>query len=138
MEIPPLSLPLPLVRPETRAFWTGGARGELMIHRCGACSRLHHPPLPICPHCQDDGVAPCAVSGRARIVSFTVNHQKWRPDMTEPYVVAYVELDEQQGLWLLTNVINAPPENLLIGQRVKVLFVQREDVWLPLFEPDPA
>jgi hypothetical protein len=29
-------------------------------------------------------------------------------------------------------------ENLRIGMKLRVVFVQREDVWLPLFEPDVA
>ena len=55
-----------------------------------------------------------------------------------PYVIAIVELDEQPGLRLTTNIVNCPVEAVHIGMRVRVLFDHREDVWLPLFEPLPG
>jgi uncharacterized OB-fold protein len=81
----------------TEAFWTGGARGELLIHRCQACGYLVHPPAGFCPVCEGRDVLPEPVSGRATVATFTVNHQKWEPDLEVPYVMALVELDEQPG-----------------------------------------
>ena len=52
------------------------------------------------------------------------------------HLVAIVELDEQPGLRLTTNIIECPPEEVYIGQSVRVVFEQKEDVWLPLFEPE--
>ena len=37
---------LPPITDENRAFWTGGAKGELLILRCGECGRWVHPPRP--------------------------------------------------------------------------------------------
>jgi uncharacterized OB-fold protein len=126
---------LPLITPETAAFWQGGQAGRLMIHHCGHCSRWFHPPAPVCPRCNSLDVAPTAVSGRGRVATFTVNHQAWTPALTQPYVVAIVDLDEQPGLRLLSNVVGMPPEQVHIGVPVQVRFEQHEDVWLPLFEP---
>ena len=67
-------------------------------------------------------------------MSFTINHQKWRPDLELPYVVAIVELDEQPGLQFVTNIINCDPASVAIGKAVSVTFMQQEDVWIPLFE----
>jgi hypothetical protein len=44
-------------------------------------------------------------------------------------------LPEQKGLNLTTNVIGIPPESVHIGQAVRVVFEQVEDVYLPLFTP---
>ena len=65
--------------------------------RCRACRHWIHPPAPICPACLARDVAPEAVSGRARVATFTVNHQPWIPGFDPPYLVAIVELDEQRG-----------------------------------------
>jgi uncharacterized OB-fold protein len=129
--------PLPQLTPENRAFWTGGEHGRLMIHRCAACSHWIHPPSPICPQCRGRDVSPQAASGRATVATFTVNRQAWRPTMNIPFVVAIVELDEQPGLRLTTNIVNIPPDDVGIGQRVRVVFEQHDDIWLPLFEPFP-
>jgi uncharacterized OB-fold protein len=105
-----------------------------MIHRCGACQRFFHPPAPICPSCGSLDVAPQATSGRGRIATYTINHQAWKPELAAPYVVAIVELDDQPGLRLLSNVVGLPPDQVRIGMPVQVTFEQHEDVWLPLFK----
>ena len=129
---------LPQLNDLNRPFWTGGERGELCLLRCRACKHWIHPPAPICPACLARDVAPEAASGRARVASFTVNHQPWIPGFDPPYVVAIVELPEQTGLRLTTNLVGCAPSDVRIGMPVRVRFEQREDVWIPLFEPDPG
>lgn len=129
---------LPLITPENAAFWQGGQSGRLMVQHCAACSRWFHPPAPVCPRCNSLEVAPQAVSGRGKVLTCTVNHQAWLPELSEPYVVAIIELDDQPGLRLLSNVIGLPPEQVQIGLPVRVVFEQHDDVWLPLFEPAPG
>jgi uncharacterized OB-fold protein len=126
---------LPAVDDRNRHFWTGGAAGELRFLRCRACGHWIHPPAPICPACLGRQVEPAAVSGRGQVVTFTVNHQPWIPGFDPPYVVAIVELEEQPGLRLTTNVVNCEPDAVKIGMAVRVLFEEGEDVYIPLFEP---
>ena len=126
---------LPELEPETAFFWTAGAEGQLKIQRCTACGHYQHPPLPLCPACHSDQVAPAAVSGRARIVSFTINYEPWLPGLEVPFVFAVVELAEQKELYLFTNIL-APVDSVRIGQSVSVSFEQHEDVWLPMFRPE--
>ena len=76
------------------------------------------------------------MSGRGTVATFTVNHQPWEPGLTVPYVVAIVELVEQAGLRLTTNIVNCPPEQVRIGMPVRLTFVRDEDVYLPMFAPD--
>ena len=126
---------LPKLTPNNEHFWTGGRDGELRFLRCTACRAWIHPPQPVCPACLGKDLAPEAVSGRGRVFSFTVNHQAWIPGQGEPYVVALVEIEEEPALRLTTNVVNCPPEAVAIGMPVRVVFEEREDVWIPLFEP---
>ena len=44
-----MALPIPQIDDENRAFWTGGADGELRFERCNACGYYLHPPSPRCP-----------------------------------------------------------------------------------------
>lgn len=126
---------LPALTPDTAPFWQGGADGVLNIHRCDACARWFHPPAPMCPRCGSFEVAPRAVSGRAKVLTFTINRQAWTPELSAPYVVAIVELAEQPGLRLLSNVVGCEPDRVAIGMPLQVRFEAHEDVWLPLFEP---
>jgi uncharacterized protein len=126
---------LPRVTPQNEHFWHGGGEGELRILRCQACGYWIHPPSVICPSCLSKKLEPEATSGRAVLHTFTVNHQAWYPGLDPPYVIAIVELPEQEGLRLTTNMTNCAPEELRIDMPVQVVFEQYEDVWLPMFEP---
>jgi uncharacterized OB-fold protein len=75
------------------------------------------------------------VSGRGEVFSYTVNHHSWDGSI-EPYAIGLVELDEQPGLRLTTNLVRCAPEDVHIGLRVRVTFEQHGIVWFPLFEPD--
>jgi hypothetical protein len=125
---------LPLLEPLTEFFWTAGADGHLRIQGCGACGHLQHPPLVRCPVCHSADLAPRVVSGQGRVRSYTVNAQAWQREMDEPFVFAVIELDEQPGLYVFSNLV-CPPDQARSGLRVAVIFEQQEDVWLPLFRP---
>ncbi|NIB44104.1 DNA-binding protein [Pseudomaricurvus alkylphenolicus] len=129
-----MSRKLPALTADTCHFWQGGAEGQLLIHFCPDCQRYFHPPSPVCPSCCSNRVGPKAVSGHGQIVSYTINYQQWNPTLDIPYVVAIVELDEQPGLRLLSNIVNCPTEQVSIGLQVRVCFERYEDIWLPLFE----
>ena len=138
MSDPPTDKPvrlLPQVTPENEHFWRGGADGELRFRRCRACGHYIHPPAPICPECLGKDLAVEAVSGRGRVLTFTVNYQPWLPFFPPPYVVAIVEIEEQPGLRLTTNLVNCAAEDVVIGMPVRVVFEKCKDVYVPLFEP---
>lgn len=127
---------LPALNADNRAFWQGGEQGELLIHHCAACCRYFHPPAPLCAHCASFDVAPQAVSGKGKVLSYTINYQPWTPGLEVPYVVAIIELVEQSGLQFVSNVVGMPVTDVYIDMPVRVSFLNVEDVWLPLFEKD--
>jgi uncharacterized OB-fold protein len=128
--------PIPALNKENESFWTCGAEGVLRILRCNDCGFYVHPPRPICPECLSWSVAPGPVSGAATVESFTINYRMWNPKVPPPYVIARVELDEQPGLYLVTNIVGIDPEAVDFGLRVTVTFEQvSESVFLPLFRP---
>ena len=131
--------PLPKLTPENEFFWTAGADGVLRFQYCAACDRYLHPPGVVCP---DSGEAPeiREVSGRATVVGVTVNYQPWLPDMEVPYVIGLVAIEEDPLVRLTTLIVDAEPEDVVIGLPVSVRFEQHKDVWLPVFAPtgEPA
>jgi uncharacterized OB-fold protein len=130
--------PLPLVLPWDRFFWESGAEGVLRFARCQSCQTWIQPPRPVCPTCWGDDVAPETVSGRATVAGFTVNHHQWLPGFEPPYVIAIVQIEEDPDVRLTTNLVGVAPEEVAIGQSVRVVFEQHEDVWIPLFTPAGA
>ncbi len=124
----------PRLDANNRAFWTGGAEGKLNIMRCGDCSAFIHPPIEICRICQSENVAPHAVSGKAVVDSYTVNHQPWAKDMDVPFVIARVRLDDAQNVILTTNIVGCPVDAVDIDDKVQVVFEEQDGIWFPLFE----
>jgi uncharacterized OB-fold protein len=133
---------LPKLTERNRSFWQGGERGELVFWRCQVCKYFIHPFQPICPMCHSKNLAPEAVSGRATVATYSVNYQAWMPGPELPYIVAIVEIVEQPSVRLTTNLVNIDPDAVTIDMPVRVIFEHHPDpdgdVWIPLFEPDPA
>ncbi|MGB7052077.1 MAG: OB-fold domain-containing protein [Acidimicrobiales bacterium] len=127
--------PLPELVPGSEWFWTSGHDGRLRIQACGDCGKLVHPPVPICPVCRSRDRQVQTVSGRGTVIGFTVNAHQWHPAFEPPYAIAIVALAEDPDVRLTTNLVEARPAEVHIGQEVRVRFEQHEDVWLPLFEP---
>ena len=129
---------LPRITPENEHFWHGGADGELRFLRCVPCGEFIHPPAPLCPCCHSRELSAQTVSGQATVLTYTVNHQPWIPGFDPPYLVAIVDIEEQEGLRLTTNLVGCDAEEVEIGMPVKVCFEEYEDgIFIPLFEPDP-
>ena len=118
---------LPRVTPQNQHFWTGGAEGELRLLRCKGCGYYLHPPSPRCPECLEKDIAPEAVSGRATVLTYTLNHQPWVPSPDHPYVIAIVALEEQADVRLMTNIVNCAPDEVRIGMPVQVRFTKVDD-----------
>lgn len=131
--------PLPKLTPENEFFWTAGAEGVLRFQYCGACDRYLHPPGVVCSEC---GGPPEIrdVSGRATVVGVTVNYQPWLPDMEVPYTIGLVAIEEDPLVRLTTLIVDAEPDDVVIGLPVSARFEQHKDVWLPVFAPtgEPA
>ncbi len=128
--------PKPGVDWETRAYWEGCGRNELILQRCRSCGTLQHRPRALCVSCLSDEIEHFPASGRGTIYSFTVTHQNQAPGFREalPYVLAYVELEE--GVRLLTNIVGCSPEDVRIGLPVEVEYAQLEgDIAVPRFHP---
>jgi len=124
----------PPLTERTAEYWLSGADGVLRIARCQACGRYLHPPQPACPDCHAQDVRFEPVSGQGTVYSWTINRYRWVSGMDPPYVLAEVELIEQEGLRLLTAIVGDGPETVRIGLTVTVTFERAGDAWIPVFK----
>ncbi|MBI1817050.1 MAG: OB-fold domain-containing protein [Deltaproteobacteria bacterium] len=122
-------------------FWRGTARGELLVQTCAACGQRRIPPRPMCPACRSLQHRWDKLSGCGTIWSFVIAHPPLLPayQALAPYNVITVALDEDPKLRLVGNLIARPdgaineidPATIRIGEPVRVVFQQVEDVYLP-------
>jgi uncharacterized OB-fold protein len=125
----------PVLTELNRPFWTGGAEGVLRFLRCADCGLYLHPPGPVCRRCLSASIGVAAVSGRGHVVTYTINHQPWRPGVAVPYNIALVELVEQPALRLTTNLVGVAGTDIEIGMPVQVEFEQAGEIFVPVFAP---
>ncbi len=129
---------LPALDDHNRAFWTGGADGQLRIAFCVQCGMWVSPPAAECPDC-DGPLESRPVSGRGTVFTYTVNYQPFNPEVPVPYVIAIVELAEQADLRIASNIVDCEPDSVCIGLPVEVRFERQdvgdESVYMPVFAP---
>lgn len=117
------------INPENKPYWEEAGKGKLLVKKCNTCNEVHFYPRSICPHCSSTDTAFVEASGRGVIYSYSVTRQG-KP----PYAIAYVTLDE--GVSMLTNIIDVDVDEVRIGQKVKVKFVAADDGYaVPMFAP---
>ncbi len=125
----PRPYPDPVVNSETEPYWAAAGRGVLLLKRCRGCGSTHYYPRAVCPRCRGGDTEWYEASGRGTIYTYSVMRR-----VPVPYAIAYVTLDE--GVTMMTNIVDCDPLRPRIGDRVRVRFEQCEDVWVPLFALD--
>ena len=127
--------PLPEITLDNQPFWDACKRHELSLQKCQDCGHLRNPG-PICPNCLSMNSEWVRVSGRGKVYTYVVMHQRYHAGFADelPYNVTIVELDE--GPRLLTNIVGCKNEDIRIGMEVDVVFEDiTEEVTLPKFKP---
>jgi uncharacterized OB-fold protein len=126
----------PVESPETKPFWDACRRKELIVQRCRACGKHQWHYRAICCHCWSDDVEDHVSSGKGRISTFSVVHRNVTPGFREevPYVTAMVEMEE--GVLVMSNIVNAEPDDVTVGMPVQVTWVEASPEWtVYMFEP---
>jgi uncharacterized OB-fold protein len=75
-------------------------------------------------------------SGKGTIYTYTATYQNQSSGFRDnlPYIMAYVELEE--GVRMLTNIVDCKPEDVKIGMPVEVTFEDATpEISIPLFRP---
>ena len=113
------TVPAPLVNPENRPYFDAAAQGRLLVKRCADCGKRHFYPRALCPHCFGERTEWQEVAGTGTIYSYSVMRHG------VPYAIAYVALDE--GVTVLTNIVDCDLDALRIGLKVRAVYRPAED-----------
>jgi len=103
-------------------FWREQpARYNMYGDKCEGCKEVFFPPRDVCPECKGTALNKFKLSGKGKILTYTVIHVA--PEGFEkevPYVIAIVELDE--GPKLTTPIVDCEPEDVKTGLKVESIF----------------
>ena len=111
----------PKPNPGDEPYFAAAAEGKLLLKRCTDCGRFHFYPRALCPFCFSECLEWTQAKGIGEIYSYSVT----RGGVPVPYAIAYVSLDE--GVRMLTNLVDCDLDTLHIGQRVRVVFKATSD-----------
>ena len=116
----PANLPFPTPSLDVDEFWRHCAERRLKFQICAECGVARHPPTPLCPHCHSKLIAWVEAPSVGRIFSYTIVHNASHENIGAylPYNVVLVEFDGLDNLRIVSNVIDAEPHELVIGQEV--------------------
>jgi uncharacterized protein len=124
--------PLPQPTAISRPFWDACREGRLTIQRCQDCGTHIFLPQAFCPNCLGRSLSWIQSSGAGSVVTYTVVWRPQTPAFEVPYVIAVIRLDE--GVEMLTNLIDVEPEQVSVGARARVVFTDvAEHMTLPFF-----
>jgi len=122
----------------TEPFWQAAREERLVAPRCNACGTFRFPPTPFCPNCQSQDVAWPELPAEASVFSYSiVRGLPGSPDLV--LVPAVIEFEGIDHVHVVSNVVGADPDEVSIGDRVRVEYVDIADGWkLPVFRPIEA
>jgi uncharacterized OB-fold protein len=127
------TLTAPTVYPDNARFWEAAAEGKLLVKKCEECNEVHYYPRPLCPFCGSERTAWQQASGKGTIYSVSVTRRAG----PIPYAIAYVTLEE--GVTLLTNIVDCDLDTVKIGAQVEVVFKPTDGgPPVPMFKPVSA
>jgi len=123
----------PKINNANKTFWEEIKNERFLLQKCNDCNETFFPPRIICPECLSDDIKHIESSGRGSLYAFTELHGR-APGFKTPFVIGLIELDEKPGRFLTR--IEAPYENLKIGQKMKVQYLHKKKFSVHTFIPD--
>jgi hypothetical protein len=132
----PADLPSPEPDEVDAGFWAHCNERRLTFQQCVRCAAIVHPPVPVCPTCGSLERGWTNAPAQARVFSYTWVHTAAHPSVKAslPYAAVLVEFPELPGVLLVSNVVNAQPGALRIGDPLALAWEQGwNGQWLPRF-----
>ena len=115
-------------------FWAHCHNHELRFQRCSGCRTWRHMPREGCRQCGSFEWTWEQSSGKGEVFSWTVIHRALHPGFNEelPYAAVIIELEE--GVRMVSHVVDVPTESLVVGQPGEVFFEDvTDEVSIPKF-----
>ena len=127
--------PLPVMEGLTGEFYDWCKKEDLHFQKCASCDTLRHVPREMCAECNSFEWEWVRSSGRGTVYTWVVVNRALHPAFAHdaPYADVVVEMEE--GVRLLSTVVDCPPEELEIAMPVELTYdAVTEDITLPRFK----
>lgn len=118
----PADLCSPAPDDDDAPFWAHCNQRRLTFQQCPHCATVVHPPLGVCPGCRSFERDWIDAPAHALVFSFTWAHTAAHESVKQslPYNVVVVEFPQLPGVRLVSNVVDAAPGELRIGDPLQL------------------
>jgi len=126
--------PLPVPNLDNQEFFDKSREHKLVLRHCRDCESFLHPPRPNCPSCGSENLEWLESQGKGTIYTFTITRQPVSRAFVGRLPWAVVEVELEEGINLISNLVECDPEEIEIGMPVEVIFEEvNEEFTLPKF-----
>ncbi len=127
--------PLPALDGLTKEFYNWCRRGDLRFQRCSPCQAWRHVPRPMCAACGSFEWTWQRSSGRGTVFSWTVAERPMHPAFQHDAPYAPVVIEMEEGVRLVSEMLDCSPDELTIGMPVELVFDHvTPEITLPKFK----
>jgi uncharacterized OB-fold protein len=130
--------PMPVPTPTTAPFWDALSEHKIRIQYSPSTGRYVFYPRILAPGSLADDLEWREISGAGTLYTFTVSHRAVSPHFAGdvPQILAVVQWDE--GPRFSTEIVNAEPDAIRVGMRVKPVFTDYPDDGVTMLRYEPA
>jgi uncharacterized OB-fold protein len=126
--------PLPAMEGFAKEFYTWCKQRQLRFQRCSDCGTWRHVPREMCAACGSWTWEWAASSGRGMVFTWTTIARALHPAFQSDTPYAPVVIEMEEGVRLLSQMVDCQPDQLRIGMPVEVVFEDvTPEVTLPKF-----
>lgn len=126
--------PLPVPNLDNQEFFDKSREHKLVLRHCRDCESFLHPSRPNCPSCGSENLEWLESQGKGTIYTFTITRQPVSRAFVGRLPWAVVEVELEEGINLISNLVECDPEEIEIGMPVEVIFEEvNEEFTLPKF-----
>lgn len=129
--------PLPGLDGLTKEFFGFCKQHAIHFQQCKTCGTFRHVPREICAECNSFEWEWVKSSGKGTVYTWTVVNRALHPAFHDPeqkVPMAPVVVEMEEGVRLLANMLDCPPEELKIGMPVVIAYEDvTAEVTLPRF-----
>lgn len=126
--------PLPSLDGLSGEFYDFCRQEALHFQRCSDCQTFRHVPREMCAECNSFAWEWVPSTGRGVVYTWTVVERALHPAFVEDTPMAPVVVEMEEGVRLLSNMLDCPPGELEIGLPVQIAYeAVTDEVTLPRF-----
>ena len=127
--------PLPVPNLDNQEFFDRCREHQLVLRRCHDCQAFSYPPRPNCSHCASDNLDWVESEGRGTVYTFTITRQPVSRAFVGRLPWAVIEVELEEGVHLISNLVDCDPEEIQIGMAVRVVFeALNDEITVPKFK----